>query len=163
MSYIPRTGFGHLWKWYSIFFPILVGQIICLVEHSIIVSQLIIPPPSPEPMIWWTHTHTLAKNCHIELWSGARRTCKKKQTNKLARWRLIYTHIIYIYIYLNISNWSQKTLIVETQQIGPPRAATYMRPGAGLYNIWKQVRYTGTLQRLHWPLTAMFPSGSLQQ
>jgi hypothetical protein len=37
---------------FHLFFSILVGQIICLVEHSIIVSQLIIPPPSPEPMIW---------------------------------------------------------------------------------------------------------------
>ena len=49
-----------------------------------------------------------------------------------------------------------------------PPAATYMRPGAGLYiyihiYILSRYVYTGTLQRLHWPLTAMFPSGPLQQ
>ena len=44
-----------------------------------------------------------------------------------------------------------------------PPAASYMRPGAGLYvyvYIYIQSRYvyTGTLQRLRWPLTALFPS-----
>ena len=68
------------------------------------------------------------------------------------------------YTYNHSTRWPYKTTAVKYRS---PCCDLYApRAGLHIYNIIyiyiMQVRFTGTLQRLHWPLTAMFPSGPLQ-
>ena len=54
-----------------------------------------------------TYMHTLAQNCLIELWRGARRTSKKHRENKLTRWK---------WINLNMSKWINKERIKKYRE-----------------------------------------------
>ena len=72
------------------------------------------------------HTHTLAQNNLCEFWCGMQRT-RKNTDNKLTRRMNIY---IYKKTYNHSRQWPYKTTAIK--YMSPP-AASYMRPGAGLY------------------------------
>ena len=97
-------------------------------------------------------SHTLAQNGRCEFCCGMHRTCKDTSSNKHDEMNLY----IYIIITVDVDRINQ-----QQKDICPP-AATYMRPGAGLTIYCAVHLHRNILQRLHWPLTAMFPSGPLQ-
>ena len=75
---------------------------------------------------WNTHTH--AQNNLCEFWCGMQRTCKNTN-NKLTRRMKLYIYN-YIKTYNHSRHWPYKTTAMK--YMFPP-AASYMRPGAGLY------------------------------
>ena len=81
--------------------------------------------------------HTLAQNNLCEFWCGMQRTCKNTNNKLTRRMKLIIYN--YIKTYNHSRHWPYKTTAIK--YMSPP-AASYMRPGAGLYMYIyiKQVR-----------------------
>ena len=81
-------------------------------------------------------SHTLAQNGRCEFCCGMHRTCKDTNSNEHDEMNL--------YTYNHSGRWWYKTTANNSDKIYVPPAATYMRPGAGLFCILCRYVYTGT-------------------